>query len=60
MLFQLKMYQEKTINLGLDYRNLKMIVYPVHPTVWPSIHSVTDMPSTIPIKRVRGGYNIDI
>lgn len=33
MLFQLKMYQEKTINLGLDYRNLKMIVYPVHPTV---------------------------
>lgn len=51
---------KKTINLGLGYRNLKMIVYAVHPTVLPSIHSVTDMPSTIPIKRVRGGYNIDI
>lgn len=51
---------KKTINLGLGYRNLKMIVYAVHPTVLPSIHSVTDMPSTLPIKRVRGGYKIGI
>ncbi len=31
--------------------------------VWadrPSIHAVTDMPSTLPLKRVRGGYGLDM
>lgn len=51
---------KETIDLRLGYRDLKMVVYAVHPTVLPSIHSVTDMPSTLPIKRVRGGYIIDI
>ena len=37
----------------------KIIPYEVIPVEKPSIHSVTDMPSPIPLKRVRGGYRLN-
>lgn len=49
-----------TINLGLGYRNLRIIAYNAHPTVLPSIQSITDIPSSLPIKRVRGGFDLTL
>ena len=39
--------------------NYKIIPYEVIPAEMPSIHSVTDMPSPLPLKRVRGGYRLN-
>lgn len=36
-----------------------IVCYEVIPASQPSIYSVSDMPSPLPIKRVRGGYKID-
>lgn len=38
----------------------KIVPYEVVPKERPSVHSITDIPSLIPIKRVKGGYNISI
>ena len=38
----------------------KIIAYEVVPAYKPSIHSVTDFPSPLPLKRVRGGYKVEI
>lgn len=43
-------------NLCKEYA---LVVYKLHPASQPSIYSVSDMPSPLPIKRVRGGYLID-
>lgn len=48
-----------TVALGGLYP-YKIIAYEVVPTEKPSIHSVTDFPSPLPLKRVRGGYKVDI
>lgn len=34
-------------------------LYELLPAVQPSIYSVSDLPSSLPIKRVRGGYKLD-
>lgn len=36
-----------------------IVCYEVIPASQPSIYSVSDMPTPLPIKRVRGGYRID-
>lgn len=36
-----------------------IVCYEVIPAAQPSIYSVSDMPTPLPIKRVRGGYRID-
>lgn len=41
------------------YNQYAMVMYKLLPTSNPSIFSVSDMPSQLPIKRVRGGYIID-
>lgn len=51
---------EKTYNLGLGHDKLKIIAYKAKPTVLPSIQSVTNIPSPLPIKRVRGGFKLDM
>lgn len=38
----------------------KIIPYEVVPAEKPSIHSVTDMPSPLPLKRVRGGFKLNM
>lgn len=40
--------------------NYKIIPYEVVPAEKPSIHSVTDMPSPLPLKRVRGGFKLNM
>lgn len=40
-------------------KKYEVIVYKLLPASNPSIYSVSDMPSPLPIKRVRGGYMID-
>ena len=40
--------------------NYKIIPYEVIPAEKPSIHSVTDMPSPLPLKRVRGGFKLNM
>lgn len=38
----------------------KIIPYEVVPAEKPSIHSVTDMPSPLPLQRVRGGFKLNV
>lgn len=40
--------------------NYKIIPYEVVAAEKPSIHSVTDMPSPLPLKRVRGGFKLNM
>ena len=40
--------------------NYKIIPYEVIPAERPSIHSVTDMPSPLPLKRVKGGFKLNM
>lgn len=37
----------------------KIVPYEVVPVEKPSIHAVTDMPSPIPLKRVKGGFRVN-
>ena len=47
------------IPLSADGR-YKIIPYEVVSVERPSIHSVTDIPSPLPLKRVKGGFRLDI
>lgn len=47
---------QKRVTLENQY---SIVMYKLLPASNPSIYSVSDMPSPLPIKRVRGGYMID-
>lgn len=40
--------------------NLKVVPYIVRPVVRPAIQAITDIPSPLPIKTVKGGYKLEL
>lgn len=52
--------EEQHVFAHIDSKPLVLVVYKVRPTVIPSLPSVTNMPSPLPFKRVRGGYAFDL
>lgn len=53
-MYRFELRERKTL-----YNQYSIVVYELLPTSKPSIYSVSDMPSPLPIKRVRGGHIID-
>lgn len=53
-MYRFELRERKTL-----YNQYSIVVYELLPTSKPSIYSVSDIPSPLPIKRVRGGYIID-
>ena len=49
-----------TDTLSLGYRELKIVPYIVRPVVRPAIQSISNIPSPLPIRRVKGGYSMNI
>lgn len=43
-----------------DKSNLKVVPYIVRPVVRPAIQAITDIPSPLPIKIVKGGYRLEL
>ena len=53
--------QIDTINLDTtNKRPYTISVFDVVPNERPSVHSVTNLPSPIPLKRIRGGFMVDL